>query len=64
MNDGATPSELYEYLIPLIVKKNAYTDSNGNVINIENILKDQYEYIKIENSNKLGGAYKWVQKEK
>lgn len=63
-NNGATPSELYEYLIPLIVKKNAYTDNKGNVISVENILKNRYEYVEITKNNRLGGAYKWVQKEK
>ena len=63
-NNGATPSELYEYLIPLIVKKNAYTDSKGNAINIENILKNKYEYVEIADNNRLGGAFKWVQKQK
>lgn len=63
-NDGATPSELYEYLIPLIMKKNAYTDNKGNAISVENILKSKYEYVEITENNRLGGAYKWVQKKK
>ena len=64
LHDGATPSELYEYLIPIIVQNNAYSDANGNAINIEAILKDAYDYIEIagEEKNKIGGAYKWVKK--
>lgn len=65
INNGATPSELYEYIIPIIVQNRAYTDSNGKVINIENLLKTNYDYIEIESDGKagIGGAYKWVRKE-
>lgn len=64
-NNGATPSELYEYIIPIIVQNNAYTDSKGNVVNIENILKSSYDFIETsqeEEKRKIGGAYKWVKK--
>lgn len=65
-HNGATPSELYEYLIPIIVKHQAYTDSNGNAVNIENLLKNSYDYVEVPSSekNKIGGAYKWVKKQK
>lgn len=64
LHDGATPSELYEYLIPIIVQNNAYSDANGNAINIEAILKESYDYVEIagEEKSKIGGAYKWVKK--
>lgn len=64
LHNGATPSKLYEYLIPVIVQYNAYSDKGGNVINIETILKNSYDYIEItgEEKSKLGGAYKWVKK--
>ncbi|MGN0487869.1 MAG: DNA (cytosine-5-)-methyltransferase [Ruminococcus sp.] len=61
-NNGATPSELYEYIIPIIVKHNAYTNRDGKVVNIENILKENYEYIESQDGNKIGGAYKWTKK--
>ena len=63
-NDGATPSELYEHIIPIIVQNHAYTDSKGDVVNIESILKDSYDYIEVtvDAKNKIGGAYKWVRK--
>ncbi|MGJ0847324.1 DNA methyltransferase [Tissierella praeacuta] len=63
-HNGATPTELYEYIIPIIVRNRAYTDKNGSVINIENILKSTYDYVKIDSKakNKIGGAYKWVKK--
>ncbi len=62
-NNGATPTELYEYLIPRIVQHRAYIDTNGNVIDIEQILKKNYEYEKQSDfKNKVGGAYKWVKK--
>ncbi len=65
-HDGATPSKLYEYLIPIIVQNQAYSDDNGCVINIETILKNTYDYIEITTNkkNKIGGAYKWVKKSK
>lgn len=63
LHNGATPSELYEHLIPIIVQNNAYSDANGNAINIEAILKDAYDYMEIAGEkNKIGGAYKWVKK--
>lgn len=62
MNEGATPQELYEYIIPIIVQNNAYTDKNGRVISIESILKSHFKYVELkdENSKRIGGAYKWV----
>lgn len=64
-NNGATSSELYEYIIPIIVQNNAYTDSKGEAINIENVLKSSYNYVETTTSekNKIGGAYKWIKKE-
>lgn len=63
-HNGATPSELYEYIIPIIVQNNIYTDKTGNAINIENILKSSYDYIEVSSNekSKIGGAYKWVKK--
>ena len=64
LHNGATPSALYEYLIPIIVQNNAYSDENGNAINIESILKSTYEYVEVigDEKSKLGSAYKWVKK--
>ena len=57
-HNGATPSELYEYIIPIIVQNNAYTDETGNAINIENILRESYDYIEVSpnEKSKIGGA--------
>ena len=64
-NDGATPTELYEFLIPKIVMNHAYTDENGNTINIDKILKENFEYIETSNEkNKLGDSHKWIIKNK
>ncbi|NMA30690.1 MAG: helix-turn-helix domain-containing protein [Candidatus Methanofastidiosa archaeon] len=64
-NNGATPSELYEYIIPIIVQNNAYTDIGGNAINIENILKSSFQYVKIstDENNEIGGGYKWMKQD-
>jgi hypothetical protein len=61
-NDGATPTEIYEYIVPIIVRNNAYTDANGSVFSIEDILRSKYEYIEINTKERLGDAYKWVKK--
>ncbi|MDX4069171.1 DNA methyltransferase [Aliarcobacter skirrowii] len=64
LNNGATPSELYEYIIPKIVMNHAYTDENENTINIDKILKENFEYIEISTEkNKLGNSHKWKIKE-
>ena len=62
--DKYVESELYEYIIPIIVQNNAYTDETGNVVNIENILRESYDYIEVSSNekSKIGGAYKWVKK--
>ncbi len=44
-NDGfMTSDSLYERLIPFIVEKNLYTDIDGEVMNIENLLKQSFNY--------------------
>lgn len=42
--DLLTPDELYERLIPLLVKNNAYTDRDNKVVNIEDILNKEFIY--------------------
>lgn len=61
-NNGATPTEIYEYIVPVIVRNSAYTDANGNVFSIEKILQSKYDYVKVESNEKLGEAYKWIKK--
>lgn len=61
-NDGITPSKLYEYLIPIIIHAQTYLDEEGNVLNIEKILVDNYEYVKITDDGKIGDKYKWKKK--
>ena len=58
-----TPTSLYEKLIPLITKTNSYTNSEGKVIDIEKILKDEYEYVRVDSQDKLGGRFAWKMKE-
>lgn len=54
-----TPSKLYEKLIPIITKEECYFDENGKAIDIEKILKENYQYIKDESNTKLGDYYVW-----
>ena len=55
-NDSITIDKLYEILIPYIVRKNIYSNENGDPINIENILAKKYEYGPDEKEKK---NYKW-----
>jgi excisionase family DNA binding protein len=61
---GATSSELYEYIIPIVARNHAYCNNDGKVINIDNLIKKNFEYIEIINfDNKgIGEDYKWVVK--
>lgn len=62
-NEGITPTKLYELLIPDIIHNNAYLDNNGNAIDIEKILKNDYEYVSLPTiHNKIGESYQWVPK--
>lgn len=62
--DGATSSELYEYIIPIVAKNHAYCNNDGKVINVENLIKKNFDYIEvIKFDNKgIGEDYKWVVK--
>ncbi len=55
-----TSDELYEKLIPILVKNNAYTDTNDKVVNVEEILKKNFQY----ESNKINEKtiYGWSKK--
>lgn len=59
-NNGATSSELYEYIIPVIAHNRAYYNKQGKVIDIEKLLNDNFVY---RNTDKTGESYKWVLKE-
>ena len=62
--DGITPTKLYELLIPVIIENNAYCDENGSAIDIDKLLKQDYEYVDNEMNNvKIGDRYKWQKKE-
>lgn len=54
---GVNSALLYEYIIPLIAKENAYLDEKGKVINIEKLFKKNFDYVKI------GEEYKWICKD-
>ena len=61
-NNGLTPSKLYELLIPEIVQNNAYNNTDGFVLDIEKILKDNFDYVEIRESDKLGEKFHWIKK--
>ncbi|MDF2800673.1 MAG: adenine-specific methylase [Anaerocolumna sp.] len=63
-NNGANSSELYEFIIPIIAKKHAYCDEKGKVINIESLIKKNFDYIETNKSDGKGYGveYKWVVK--
>jgi adenine-specific DNA methylase len=61
-NNGLTPSKLYELLIPEIVQNNAYNNTDGSVLDIEKILKDNFDYVEIRESDKLGEKFHWIKK--
>ena len=57
-NDGfLTSDSLYEKLIPFIVEKNLYTDNDGRVTHIENLLKSNFDYKKTRSQE-----YAWQEK--
>lgn len=58
-NNGITPSKLYEELIPIIVHSEMYLDEKGRPLDIEKILKEQFDYVEVENENKIGAKYQW-----
>lgn len=60
--NGVTPTELYEYLIPLIVKNNAYKDENDKALDLEKIMEEHFDYIEVSGDSKLGSKYKWIKK--
>lgn len=61
-NDGLPPYKLYELIIPEIVKNNAYNNEDGSVIDIEKILKENFDFVEIDENNKIGDKFHWKQK--
>ena len=59
MHNGASPTQIYEFIIPIIVRNNVYTDKNGKVLSIEKILNSNFIYVKNEDSKQLGDAFLW-----
>jgi len=49
--NGASPDKLYEKLIPFIVENDAYADQDGKVINVEQLLNNNFKYAKVINNN-------------
>lgn len=60
-NNGITPSKLYEHLIPIIVHSQTYFDEKGNMLDIERILEENYNYVEV-GEGKIGEEYQWVKK--
>ncbi len=57
-NDGfMTSDSLYEKLIPFIVEKNLYSDEDGQVMNIEGLLKQSFNYKQLRTQE-----YGWQEK--
>lgn len=50
---GIGSAELYEFLLPLIAKNQAYMNEKNEVINIENLLKKHFKYVE------GNGEFKW-----
>ncbi len=55
---SASSSELYEFIIPIIINNKALLDSNNKVINLEKLLSANFDY-RLNN-----GTYKWQLKKK
>jgi hypothetical protein len=56
-NGYLTSDSLYEKLIPFIVEKNLYADKNGQVTNIEGLLKQNFGYTQLRSKE-----YGWQEK--
>ncbi|MFK4898296.1 DNA methyltransferase [Lactococcus petauri] len=61
-NNGITPTKLYEKLIPIIVHSQTYLDENGNALDIEKILVENYAYVEVTGDNRIGEKYQWIKK--
>lgn len=51
---GVNSAELYEYILPLIAKNQAYMNDKNEVINVENLLRRHFNY------EEVNGEYKWL----
>jgi DNA-cytosine methyltransferase len=51
---GVNSAELYEYILPLIAKNQAYMNDKNEVINVENLLKKHFKY------EEVNSEYKWL----
>lgn len=56
-NGSLTSDSLYEKLIPFIVEKNLYADRNGQVTNIEGLLRQSFDYTQLRSQE-----YAWKEK--
>ena len=52
--------KLYEKIIPIIVKKHAFIDKNGNVLNIDELMAENYKYVGLIIDGKM--IYGWKKK--
>jgi hypothetical protein len=57
-NGMSTTSEVYEFIIPIIINNNALLDKKGAVINLEKLLLQKFDY------NAYKGEFKWEIKKK
>lgn len=60
LEKSITPTKLYEILLPIIIENEAYI-YNNKPIDIDKILKENYDYVEVksESKSKLGDHYVW-----
>lgn len=61
LNGSATPTEIYEYIIPIVARERLFSAPDGSALSIEKLLQEHFSYV--ENTAAEGGigrAYIWV----
>ncbi len=56
--DFLETAKIYEHVIPVIVRKRAFLDSQGGLLDIDKVLKKNFQYREVELGNKK--AYGWA----
>jgi len=57
-NNFIEPARLYEIIIPIIIRNRAFLDSRGNVIDVEKLLNNNFDYIEQSNNGTI--KYGWT----
>ena len=58
-NGGFTTARVYEFIIPIIVRENAYLDEEGKAIDLNRLLKENFKYKEFK-LDKNRSEYRWV----